>query len=167
LLAFLLGSKLASLYCVGLADARLADAFTHACGVTIVVGGPIPLAAIVMARNCGGRLGSCHGRFVGSSRDNAIAAAHATVRHCCLCCTYVAARIITGICSVPMQSQHVSVHGIVALILYMPMALSPTQHHVTLTWFWWSGRCSACVFSGIALRIALSVQRLSPHQSCS
>jgi hypothetical protein len=162
-----LGSKLASLYCVGLADTCLANAFTHACGVTIIVGDPIPLAAIVMAGNCGGRLGSCHGKFVGSSRDDAIAAVHATVRHRCLCCTCIAARIITGIYSVPTQSRHAGVHGVVALILYMPVALLPTWHHITVTWFWWSVRCSACVFSGIALRIALSVQRLSPHQSCS
>ncbi len=166
-MAILLGSKLASLYCVGLADTRLANAFTHAYGVTIIVGGPIPLAAIVMARNCGGRLGSCHGQFVGLSRDDAIAAAHATVRHRCLCCTCIAACIITGICSVPTQSRHIGIHGVVALILYMPVALSPTRNHVTVTWFWWSGWCSACVFSSIALRIALSAQRLSPHQSCS
>jgi hypothetical protein len=61
----------------GLTDARLANALTHTCGVTIVVRGPAPLAAIIMAHDCGGRLGSCHGLFVGLSPDDAIAAAHA------------------------------------------------------------------------------------------
>jgi hypothetical protein len=122
------------LYCVGLADKCQADAFTHACGVTIVVRGPIPLAAIIMAHNCGGQLGSCHGLFVGSSRDDAIAAGTPLVRHHCLCCTCVAARIIIGICSVQTQSRHVGVHGVVALVLYMPVALLPTRHHNTMTW---------------------------------
>jgi hypothetical protein len=55
---------------------------THAClharkPCCIVVGGPVSLAAVVKARNCGGRLGSCPGLVVGPSRDNAIAAAQA------------------------------------------------------------------------------------------
>ncbi len=55
---------------------------THACLHThksrcIVIGGPISLAAVVEAYNCGGWSGSCPGLLVGPSRDNAIAAAHA------------------------------------------------------------------------------------------
>jgi hypothetical protein len=55
---------------------------THAClharkPHCIVIRGPVPLAAIVEACNCGGRLGSFHGLVVGPSHDNTIAAAHA------------------------------------------------------------------------------------------
>jgi hypothetical protein len=70
---------------------------THAClrarkPCCIVVRGPIPLAAVIKARDCGGRLGSCHGLVVGPSCDNAIAAAHSVGLaslpllhlHCCL-----------------------------------------------------------------------------------
>ncbi len=96
MLAFLSGQKLASLYCIGPADTCRADAFPHACGFTcmpmhlpthaclhtrkphcVVVGGPVSLAAVIEAHNCGGWSGSCPGLLVGPSRDNAIAAAHA------------------------------------------------------------------------------------------
>jgi hypothetical protein len=113
---------------------------THAClhackPCCIVVGGPISLAAVIEAHNCGGRLGSCPGLVVGLSHDNAITAAHAV-----------------GLALLPLLHPHCRPHHSWRLpspnaeathrctwcchpFLVCPwFCLSPTRHCVTVTW---------------------------------
>ncbi len=151
--AFLLGPKLASLYCVGPADTRLADAFSHACGFTRMpmhlpprmrVHTHTSLVASLLEVPSHWLLLSRH-TTAGAGQAPALACLSASpvtmqswqcmpsVWHHCPCPTHVAAHTTTGVCPVPMQLQHIGIHGVVALFLYMPVVLSPTRHCVTVT----------------------------------